>query len=204
MRIKQRFDPNKIWFTSDTHFYHKGIIDHVPRPFTTVESMNDLLILWWNAIVPEDAIVFVLGDFAFTGSIEKIKDLVSQLNGTIYLVYGNHCLQNGFDRPVIQEIFGNRCYDVLEIEVADKENDFLPKKNIEDNFCKVFMSHYRHLEWNRGAIHVHGHHHSFKDRQLPFDPNTYDVGLDNNNWTPISWYELKKIIQYQNINLKRK
>lgn len=204
MRIKQRFNPNKIWFTSDCHFYHSGIINHVPRPFPDVETMNFCLIDAWNCYVPKDAIVFVLGDFAFTGSIDKIKDLVSQLNGTIYLILGNHDIQSRYDRDVIKEIFGNRVYDVLEIEVNDAENDFLPKKNTEDNFCKLFMSHYRHLEWNRGAIHIHGHHHSYLDRQLQFDPNTYDVGMDNNNWMPIDWYKLKEIIQYQNINLKRK
>ncbi len=51
--------------------------------------MNQFIIKQWNKVVKKDDIVYHLGDFGF-GSKEQITELVSQLNGKIYLVIGNH------------------------------------------------------------------------------------------------------------------
>lgn len=193
MRIKQRFDKNKIHFTSDPHFYHSGILRLMNRPYDTVEDMNEGLIANWNEVVAKDDIVFVCGDLIFTGKVELIKELVERLNGTIYWIYGNHDYQNKHDRPVVQELFGGRVFDILEIEVDD-EDERLPKANTEDKFTKVFLCHYPLHEWNRRAIHAHGHVHSKDERQILFNALRYDVGVDNNNYRPISWFEFKEAI----------
>jgi len=62
-------DSSKIFFTSDTHFSHSNIIKFCDRPFSDVNEMNTALINNWNKVVPEDGIVFHLGDFAWSGSI---------------------------------------------------------------------------------------------------------------------------------------
>lgn len=51
--------------------------------------MNEKLIENWNNVVPKDGIVFHLGDFAFGGS-QLWKEVLSKLNGHIYLILGNH------------------------------------------------------------------------------------------------------------------
>ena len=35
-----KFDPDQVWFTSDTHFGHENIIRFCGRPFRDVEEMN--------------------------------------------------------------------------------------------------------------------------------------------------------------------
>ena len=63
-----KFDGDKVFFTSDTHFNHANIIKFCERPFGSIEEMNEALIANWNRVVGKDDIVFHLGDFCFGGS----------------------------------------------------------------------------------------------------------------------------------------
>lgn len=85
----------KIFFTSDTHFCHKNIISYAGRPFFSTEEMDKALIENWNSVVPEDGIVFHLGDFCFGGNTQW-KTIRKKLNGKIYLILGNHEYYGGF------------------------------------------------------------------------------------------------------------
>ena len=83
------FEPDDVWFTSDTHFYHENILRYCNRPFRGIAEMNETLVRNWNEVVPPDGVVFHLGDFAF-GSPSQWNDILSRLNGQIYLILGNH------------------------------------------------------------------------------------------------------------------
>ena len=83
------FTPDNTFFTADTHFYSTGIIKHRPR-FPDVETMNETLIRNWNETVPEDGVVFHLGDFCSEVPKEKVLELIGRLHGTILLINGNH------------------------------------------------------------------------------------------------------------------
>ncbi len=41
--MNYKFDGSKVFFTSDTHFYHGNIIRFCNRPFEDVEMMNERL-----------------------------------------------------------------------------------------------------------------------------------------------------------------
>lgn len=43
-----KFDPDQVWFISDTHFGHENIIRFCGRPFRDVEEMNAELIRRWR------------------------------------------------------------------------------------------------------------------------------------------------------------
>lgn len=79
----------RTWLISDTHFNHNNIIKYCDRPYSSTEEMNKDLIKRWNNTVAKDDIVYHLGDFGM-GTKEQITELVSQLNGRIYLIMGNH------------------------------------------------------------------------------------------------------------------
>jgi calcineurin-like phosphoesterase family protein len=57
-----------------------------------------------------------------------------------------------------------------------------------------------------------GHVHSKKEGMVGLDKprmdylfdNQYDVGVDNNNYEPVSYYEVKKIITLQELLNKQK
>ena len=116
--------------------------------------MNETIISNWNRVVSPDDIVFHLGDFCLGGSAEWIN-VLSRLNGKIYLIIGNHDIKNlrqdyrkYFEQVVMQ----------MYIEV-DKQKIYL-------NHCLLF-------------------------------PTQYDVGVDNNDFTPVSFARVKAIIEKQ-------
>ena len=53
------------WFISDTHFSHANIVRYSKRPFTDVETHDQVLIDNWNRHVGQGDDVYFLGDFAF-------------------------------------------------------------------------------------------------------------------------------------------
>lgn len=87
-KMNYKFDGSKVYFTSDTHFYHSNIIGFCKRPFKNVEDMNETLIENWNRVVSQDDIVFHLGDFCLGGSHEWTKILkVGSINSIFYFLH---------------------------------------------------------------------------------------------------------------------
>jgi calcineurin-like phosphoesterase family protein len=194
-----KFNPDKIYFTSDLHIAHEKIIEYSHRPFASVEEMNETLIKNWNDTVPDDGIVFDLGDFAIGGS-KVWNDALSQLKGKHYLITGNHDMKNfreGYSKHF--ELVTQQMYiQVEDVSIYLNHFPFL-----------CFGGAYReqHNVWN-----LHGHVHlepQAKGRdikrvlQYSF-PTQYDVGVDNNGYKPVSYWEVKEIIEKQVEEYKNK
>ena len=187
-----KYNSSKIWFISDPHFYHKNIIEYAARPFDSVEEMTEAIISNWNSVVKTDDDIFVAGDFAFTGNIEKIRSLIERLNGHIHLILGNHDHQNNFVRDAIISLFAS-VQDYLEIDVIDEEMEE-PQR--------IILSHYPMITWNKkgyGSWQLYGHIHSgprssASERGIITSITQYDVGVDNNNFFPVSYEKIKMII----------
>lgn len=81
---------SNIFFTSDSHFHHKSILNFENRPFETIEEMNAEMVSAWNKVVTKNSTVYHLGDFSFGGYNDWI-DILNQLRGNIVLIKGNHC-----------------------------------------------------------------------------------------------------------------
>ena len=70
------YPPDKVFFTSDTHFCHANVVEYSERPFRDVDEMNETLIHNWNEVVPKDGIVFHLGDFCFARQNSGMKCMI--------------------------------------------------------------------------------------------------------------------------------
>lgn len=187
-----KFDPNLTFFTSDTHFGHANIIKLCSRPFKDVEEMNEKLVENWNKVVPENGTVFHLGDFAFGGST-LWNSIIPRLNGRIYLILGNH------DRKNIRQGY------------MDKFVDVVPQMQIDIEGRSVYLNHYPFLcyggSWRsseQAVFQLFGHLHlnpnssgADSSRVNICFPYQYDVGVDLNNYTPISWKQVKEKIEFQ-------
>ena len=182
-------DPEKVFFTSDTHFNHKNILSYCYRPFKTIEEHDETIIKNWNSVVPEDGIVFHLGDFGF-GNIRYLKEVAKRLNGTIVFCIGNH------DFPKVREAFKK-----IFAEQRLQYNLYIDKQHIILNHRPFlcFEGAQNNSVWN-----LFGHVHSGPNatgfdipRLSMLFPTQYDVGVDNNNYTPISFYQLKEKIKEQ-------
>lgn len=78
-----------LFIISDTHFHHKNILDFEPRPFNSVEEMNEVMVENWNKVVMKNDTVYHLGDLSF-GKVDEWRDVLNRLHGKIILTKGNH------------------------------------------------------------------------------------------------------------------
>ena len=182
---------DKVWFTSDLHFWHKNICKYCNRPYQSVEEMNEQIVKNWNSFIKEDDVVFLLGDIGFCG-IEKLRPLMSQLNGKIYLIQGNHdsdkVVAKLYEEDLIEDYF-----KMLEVTIVGDEE--CPNQQLT-------LCHFPMIDWynkERGAWMIHGHQH-----QLPHMKSCsvahWDIGLDRNNMFPVSFEQLKINITKQFVN----
>ena len=74
--MNYKFDGDKVFFTSDTHFNHTNIIQYCQRPFKSTDEMNEAMIDNWNSVVGEDDTVFHLGDFSLEVQKSGIRFLI--------------------------------------------------------------------------------------------------------------------------------
>ena len=78
-----------IYYTGDSHYFHKNIIEYCNRPFKNVEEMNETMVERWNEVVKKEDMVYHVGDFGL-GSYDKLKEIFDRLNGRKIIVRGNH------------------------------------------------------------------------------------------------------------------
>src|SRR4051812_35690521 len=79
----------KLYFSSDPHYFHKNILKYCHRPFADAPEMDNELVRLWNETVPVDGTVCLLGDLAMGGA-KPLLPIIKRLNGRKFLVPGNH------------------------------------------------------------------------------------------------------------------
>lgn len=179
-------DTNKLFFTSDLHFNHFNIANYCNRPYTSRKDMNDSLIANWNSVVPEDGIVINCGDFLLCHkeNTKEYANFANKLNGKQLLIRGNH------DRvPLVINPEPELKKFIAIVDIAIIEFD---------NF-NMIASHYPLMAFS-AEYNVFGHVHTLKDglianldsymNNIILRDRQYDVGVDQNNYKPISYKEL--------------
>jgi calcineurin-like phosphoesterase family protein len=163
---------SNVWFTADTHFNHRRILE-INRPqFASVEEMNETMVERWNERVKKDDRVYHLGDVAL-GRPEDAVGILSRLNGQIFLIRGNH------EKVAEHKLCVGRFIwvkDLFGLKVGEQ---------------KIYLCHYAFRTWNQmhhGSWHLHGHSHgTLEDLETS---KSFDVGVDCWNFSPISFDEV--------------
>ena len=182
-------DADKLYMTSDSHWGHFNICKYCHRPFTSRKEMDDTLISNWNSVVPEDGIVVHCGDFMLphkTGD-KEYKKIWDKLNfKTLVLCRGNHdridCGTYNYDDKTVIVV------DIAMIEVEGIE---------------IMACHCPKLAYP-ADFQIFGHIHTLSDGTCygidgdvvdRLRATQYDVGADQNGYTPISYWQLVDIFR---------
>jgi len=181
-------NPDKLFVTSDSHFSHFRICKYCHRPFESRSHMDQTLIDNWNSVVPEDGVVVHCGDFilAHKEDLKEYMHYLNKLHGRVLLLRGNH------DRASLD--WSN------EKLIAVRDNALILVDGV-----KIYAQHYPCATFN-GDMHIYGHIHTLSDGTCygidgdvtqRMRKNTYDVGVDQNQYRPISYWELCDIMRKQ-------
>ena len=169
------------FFTADPHYYHKNVITLCNRPFANLDEMHEKLINNWNARVTDSDTVYVLGDFCFGGH-NKALSIIRQLNGLIKFIPGSH--DEWLSKSYLIEL---PRISILEPLISIEYKEYGGKERP----LVVVLCHYSLRTWDRshyGSLHLYGHSHG----NLPPLPRSMDVGVDCNNYFPVSLTEIIK------------
>lgn len=183
-----------IYWTSDTHFGHKRIAEFEPGRMTlgdTLEARDAEMVKRWNDTVTNDDVVWVLGDVAM-GDINYSLGLVSQLNGTKFLVAGNHDRCWSHNKPGYAAKWRSRYQEAGLI--IDSEHFQTTIDGIPVNVCHFPYegdSHdadrYKDARIPKSRVPViHGHVHS----AWKIKGNQFNVGVDMNDYRPVPQEEI--------------
>jgi calcineurin-like phosphoesterase family protein len=150
-----------FWIISDTHFFHRNIIDYCDRP----ENHDQLMLDNWQEMIADDAPILHLGDFAL-GPRGDIEELAPKLPGNKYLLMGNH------DRR------GKRFYYELGFTIVDPFMlDYKGKKLVFSHYPdyqRKFIQYPNH-------INIHGHIHE----KTIDDPQLINVSVEQTDYRPL-------------------
>lgn len=158
------------WFIADPHFGHANIIRYCHRPYSSVGEMDRALIANWNALVRPTDMVYVVGDVAR----DNTQAYLAQLNGRKTLIFGHHDRHLESLRSYFEEI--------------------TPFKQITIDGQDIVLCHYPLMDWpgrEQGAWQLHGHKHG---TYLSLEAKQWDVGVDVNDYQPISFMQIKDIM----------
>ena len=193
---------SKVFISSDHHFSHSNIAKFCPwsrgefvkDDKTDLDSMHQAIIDRHNALVSEDDLVYLLGDFSF-GKPAASMDFMMHLNGKKILIHGNH------DRKLIAS---NEFRDSSIRRMAGLIED-TPYKMISHKHpgsganYGIALFHFPISEWDgchRGSLHCYGHQHGGGVTSLF---RCMDIGLDTNDLKPYDMDEVVRVLSEKKV-----
>lgn len=183
-----------IFFTGDHHFFHRNIIKYCNRPFTSVREMDAELIKRWNAKITPDDRVYHLGDFTL-GDRETAKRYFSELNGNICVLanrwhHDRRWLPASVDKTIRSQSGELNYVNIFPPMVVLQFSELSETKHPK----AIVLCHYPLAKWDRkhyGSWHLYGHSHG----QFDNGGLSMDVGVDANNFYPVSLEEIAEIMR---------
>jgi calcineurin-like phosphoesterase family protein len=158
----------RTFYTGDEHHGH-ALLQQM-RGFASIRDMEEALVANHNGVVQKNDRVIHIGDFAYRGDAKRTRAIFSRLNGSHFLVIGNH------DDA-----------ETLRLPWAAQPSQMLLLKDGDQRLC---LMHYAMRVWpgyHRGVIHLYGHSHN----RIPADDRSCDVGVDAWNLMPVALAQIQ-------------
>lgn len=167
----------EVFWSADQHYFHGAMITHGKRP----ADINETMISNHNSVVREKDIIIYVGDFSF-GHPKQTEELLVRLNGHHIVVPGDH--DNIFGRISPRDQKSGRWLFDLRPPILKLSVD-----NQQIVNCHYLMTVWPKSHYNSWHVYAHVHGH------LEGVGKTHDVGVENNDFYPISFTQLKKIME---------
>lgn len=161
------------WFTADEHYHHFNILRYSNRPFKNLNEMHDSLIKNHNSVVSKNDTTIHAGDLSF-GNYSDTMKIVNELNGSHVFLNGSHDYW----------VRGQKLRDIWERKIDGQV---------------VVVCHYCMRTWPKshyGSWQLYAHSHG----KLSPIGKQHDVGVDNNNYFPVSFDQIIEIMKTRNEN----
>lgn len=181
------------WFSSDHHYFHRNILYLCNRPFKDLDEMHHELKTRWNSKIQSNDLVYYLGDFSF-GQETSTRKILSDLNGKIHLIVGNHDRLKKLPKERFESI-----QETLTISLFQNNDTLLchypfrgtveELKDAEENGYKI-----RYLEKrpvNKGQNLIHGHTH---DKLYKIKGRAVNVSVEQWDYYPAHIDEIKALL----------
>lgn len=189
MRPTWRVPMTDVWFTADTHFNHRAMVEKKWRPFESVADMNETLVERWNQYVGKRDTVWHLGDVGMGSTPPTLELIRTRLKGTKHLIAGNH-----------DKVWsGHRDAARFFPQWLESFQSIQPYSRRLVAGRQVILCHFpyvgdhtntdRFAQWrlpNLGLPLLHGHVHT----EWKTLGNMLNVGVDQWSWRPVSLDEV--------------
>lgn len=165
----------KTFLISDTHFGHVGVTKFLKedgtkmRPWDTVEEMDEALIENWNKVVSPQDRVYHLGDLCMN---RRYIHTIGKCNGRKVLIKGNH--------------------DFFKLQ------DYLPYFDDIRGSWRLDRFILSHIPIHPDSINCRGNIHGHLHHRILDDPRYFNVSVEQINFTPIDFEELKLKFEERN------
>jgi len=160
------------------------------RPYYSQEEMHEALVHNHNEVVGSHDVTYHIGDFSL-GPVDRTLEIISRLNGAHVFLEGSH------DATMMRLSKSGDINSVGRLHV------------IRIGTQKIVLSHWAMRTWpysHYGSWLAYGHSHCRLDNkvkcnvcgaELNMYPRSYDVGVDCNQYYPVSYDELQSKIMSQ-------
>lgn len=186
--IKHKYeDRNNLFFSSDWHVFHNPSWDQPiwkTRGYLSAADASEKILTTINNRVPEQGILYFLGDGFLNASDEDVVQWLGRINcKNIHYIFGNHCsnIYRLYTQEIIRQFgdIGVEIYPICMNNVVFMGNHL----EIQVGKQRIIMNHFPLHSFNkmsRGSIMLSGHSHNTDNSRNPNSPiNRYlDIGWD--------------------------
>ena len=155
------------FFTADEHYGHRNIIKYCRRPFDDTREMDYEITKRHNSVVGADDIVIHGGDLTLANRIIAER-YITELNGKHFFLKGSH-----------DAWLSESAREIWEKKISGQP---------------IIVCHYAMRVWSKshyGSWQLYGHSHG----NLEPIGKQWDIGVDNNDFYPVSFEQIVKIMK---------